>query len=423
MKKSFLPINASKKERRAFINDQKAETERLRVNFLLELIPSEVLEEISTVLKVDKWTKKLKAASLFKLLIFSSLQRDILSLRTVSEDLKDPVLQAFLSDEVIVEVGHSGIRDRLQEVNVSFFEQIFELVYEKTSALYSPQILENEYSIKRYDSTLVPVFAHHVSGMRVGNTKKNKTHLKFTTELCGELLPKMLFFKDQAHLSEETALSEIVLAQKHRSDEISIIDAGLKSRETFATFDKKDINFICRLTKNPRFKKLGIFKHKATQEVEDITLVQDILVQLYTSGASKPLNHTFRLVEYRVNKTGEIISWVTNVLTLPPQTIAQLYRKRWDIEVFFRFIKQELDFEHFLSYNDNAIKVQVYLKLIVAMFILIFKKHNNIKSFQKAKSLFFKELLYTLLLDILDDQDAALWFKDILKANFVQKRE
>lgn len=422
MKNGYLSPNAGKKERRTFMRLEKLSAERLHVSSLLSLIPDSELEAIGSELKVDKWVKKLTAFTMFKLLVFSSLQRDILSLRTVSDDLQDPVLQSFLSEEMLVEVGHSGIRDRLQGLNVAYFEKIYDRIYHQTSLLYGEKALETTYAIKRYDSTCVPVFAHHIAGMRVGNTKKNKTQLKFTTELCGDLLPKMLFFKEQTYLSEETALSEIILGEKHRADEIAVIDGGLKSRDTFALFDKKGINFIGRLYK-PRYKTIGVFKHKLTQDPETLTLVKDVLVQLYKSATTKPLDHTFRLIEYRVNKTGEIITWVTNVLDLPPQIIAQFYRKRWDIEVFFRFIKQELDFEHFISYDENAIKIQVYLKLIVAMLILIFKKKNNIKSLQKAKSLFFRELTYSTIYEILEDQEATQWFKAVLKANFVPKKE
>ncbi len=58
--------------------------------------------------------------------------------------------------------------------------------------------------------------------------------------------------------------------------------------------------------------------------------------------------------------------------------IIDIYAKRWDIEVFFRFIKQELNFSHFLSTNKNGIKIVLYVTLILAILILVYKKLNNI---------------------------------------------
>jgi hypothetical protein len=64
MKKSLIMSNASKKERRAFNREAKATTERLYVKKLLELLPDSVLESVGASLKVDKWTKKLKAPTM-----------------------------------------------------------------------------------------------------------------------------------------------------------------------------------------------------------------------------------------------------------------------------------------------------------------------------------------------------------------------
>lgn len=67
--------------------------------------------------------------------------------------------------------------------------------------------------------------------------------------------------------------------------------------------------------------------------------------------------------------------------------IAQAYRRRWDIEVFFRFIKQELNVSHLMSLNKNGIQVMMYMTLIVAMLILISKKANNL-GYKTAKRRF-----------------------------------
>jgi len=69
---------------------------------------------------------------------------------------------------------------------------------------------------------------------------------------------------------------------------------------------------------------------------------------------------------------------ITNIIHLTTDEIAQMYRRRWDIEVFFRFLKQELNFSHFLSLNDNGIQVILYMTLITAMLVKIYKKENEI---------------------------------------------
>ena len=92
----------------------------------------------------------------------------------------------------------------------------------------------------------------------------------------------------------------------------------------------------------------------------------------------------FRVIRFRPQHKDEDIVLITNILHLPAQTIAWMYRRRWDIEVFFRFLKQEVNFSHFISVNENGIQVILYMTLIAAMLIMIYKKENDV-GFKTAK--------------------------------------
>jgi IS4 transposase len=72
--------------------------------------------------------------------------------------------------------------------------------------------------------------------------------------------------------------------------------------------------------------------------------------------------------------------------------IAQWYKQRWEIEIFFKFIKQELNASHLVSRDENGIKVMLYMTLIVASLIIVYRKLNKIKSFKIAKQQFEMEL-------------------------------
>lgn len=83
--------------------------------------------------------------------------------------------------------------------------------------------------------------------------------------------------------------------------------------------------------------------------------------------------------------------FITNDFELTPKKVAKAYRRRWDIEVFFRFTKQELNVSHLVSLNTNGIEVMLYMTLIVAMLILPYKKANKI-GYRTAKRRFKLEL-------------------------------
>ena len=65
--------------------------------------------------------------------------------------------------------------------------------------------------------------------------------------------------------------------------------------------------------------------------------------------------------------------------------MAELYKRRWEIEVFFKFIKQHLDFSHLLSRNENGMKVEMYMTLITAILLIVYKKENGLSGYKMAK--------------------------------------
>ena len=72
--------------------------------------------------------------------------------------------------------------------------------------------------------------------------------------------------------------------------------------------------------------------------------------------------------------------------------VLELYKKRWDIEVFFKFLKQELGFSHFINRSENGIKVVMYIRMLFAILLLIYKMKNNLEGYKYVKSAMMREL-------------------------------
>lgn len=393
--------------------------ERVSVSDLISLLPNDLINQMARELHVDKWVKKLQAGSLFKLVLFSLLNSERLSLRVMEGNIKDPFFKAMAPAFAADEVTWTGIRERLMKLNSTFCHRLYEVVYQKVQELYGDEKLEG-YHIKRYDSTMIATFSHLMQGMKVGNTAKGKTQVKLTTELKNDFLIQMHFHKDQEHLSEETALKEAILKAKNASTDISIFDKGLKSRKTFSQLDEEGILFVGRLDAEPRYELVHPhWQNDGMSDTEELEFVQDSAVHLYQSG-TKTLKRKLRLIQFRRKEDGLLLSFVTNVWELPAKDIADIYRKRWDIEVLFRFMKQEMNLTHFVCNDANAIQVMLYFTMIAAMLVLIYKKQNGIKSYKMAKIQFFKELFYSLMIDVLESPEGVDWLKLTMK-KFIQK--
>ena len=202
------------------------------------------------------------------------------------------------------------------------------------------------------------------------------------------------------------ALPEVIWNHvKKESDHknIYIIDRGLQSTRTMKNFSENKIAFVIRSKENRKYiEKENLILENQNTDLGESILLKDSMVHLYTG---KPILNKrgnkhykeelvetdFRLIIVR-NKIDEKEYWLlTNDFKLSPKEIAQFYRRRWDIEVFFRFIKQELNVSHLVSLNKNGMQVMIYVTLIVAMLILVYKKANNI-GYKTAKRRFTMEL-------------------------------
>ena len=93
-----------------------------------------------------------------------------------------------------------------------------------------------------------------------------------------------------------------------------------------------------------------------------------------------------RRIRYKDVETGDRLTFLTNNFIIPAKTIADLYRYRWQIELFFKWIKQHLRIKSFYGISDNAVKTQIWIAISVYVLVAIVKKRLGLE-----------ESLYTIL--------------------------
>ena len=98
-----------------------------------------------------------------------------------------------------------------------------------------------------------------------------------------------------------------------------------------------------------------------------------------------------RIVTKRID-TDETIIFITNNKELTAVEVTELYKRRWEIEVFFKFIKQLLNFKHLVSRSENGIQVVLYVTLSAAILLVAFAKENELTNLKIAKQQFANEL-------------------------------
>lgn len=117
------------------------------------------------------------------------------------------------------------------------------------------------------------------------------------------------------------------------------------------------------------------FKRLYSQNIDKTTGIQaDQIVVLKNFYAKKDYPAKLRRIRYLDKQNNKRLVFLTNNFTLPALTIAELYRCRWQIELFFRWIKQHLRIKAFYGTTENAVKTQIWIAISIYVLVAIIKK-------------------------------------------------
>lgn len=204
-----------------------------------------------------------------------------------------------------------------------------------------------------------------------------------TIDLCSTLFPWADFRSTKAGIKLHALLDHdgylpavvtITEARRHESSvakklelprgSIVVFDRGYNDYSWFQDLTRKGVFFVTRLKSNAR---LTILERHPVEASTGVT--SDQLVQLGETGKSIVL----RRIGYKDMEIGKHFVYLTNHMNLPARTIADIYKDRWQIEIFFRFIKQNLKIKSFVGNSRNAVLSQVYVAMIACL-LLAFQK-------------------------------------------------
>jgi hypothetical protein len=213
-----------------------------------------------------------------------------------------------------------------------------------------------------------------------------------TIDLCTSLFPWALYKRRQHAIKLHTLLDlrgsipvfvritaakgHDVLALDHLNIEAGafyLIDRGYLDFARLRRFTTAGAFFVTRSRKNLRFRRI---ESRPVNKAAGIRCDQTIrLVSFYTvKGYPQPL----RRIVFVDPQIGKRLTFLTNSFTLAATTIAQLYRQRWQVELFFKWIKQYLRIKHFFGTSANAVRSQIWIGVVVYVLLAIVKKHQEI---------------------------------------------
>jgi hypothetical protein len=136
---------------------------------------------------------------------------------------------------------------------------------------------------------------------------------------------------------------------------IIIFDRGLIDFTTWATWIKQGIFFVTRMKSNAAYRVI-----QKNQVPKQSHVLKDQLIHLKGFYSKKKCPFSLRMIVFRDPETDEDFTFITNNITLAASTIAAIYKDRWQIELFFKALKQNLRIKTFVGTSFNAVMIQIW---------------------------------------------------------------
>jgi transposase len=210
-----------------------------------------------------------------------------------------------------------------------------------------------------------------------------------TIDLCLSLFPWAHFRKSKGAIKLHTLLNlrgnipSFISITDGKIHDVNILDQLILEAGSFYIMDRAYIDFM-RLYKFNKFNAFFVVRAKSnlkyrriySHKIDKSTgLKCDQTILLTGTDTSKDYPEKLRRIRFFDKENNKDLVFLTNNFTLPALTIAQLYKYRWQIELFFKWIKQHLRIKSFFGTSENAVKVQIWIAISVYVLIAIIKKN------------------------------------------------
>lgn len=337
---------------------------------ILSLIPRHLLKSEILKHQSDKGCHKYKTYDQLVALMFGQLNK-CYTLSDISCGLS--ISGTFLSD---VDLRQSPAKSTMSDGNKNRDYRVFESLYYRLLSYYKhtlkskhqSHIIEEikNHNIKLIDSSTVSLCLNLFDWAKFRTAKGGlKIHTVWDDQLG---LPAMVNISE-AKVHDRYGLLNNVFDK----GTIVVEDRGYFDFSLMMKRIKADNVFVTRIKQNTLYRSL---EEKELPEDKDHGILKDEIIELCSQKAQETGidKQRLRLVHVYKEDENKVIEIITNNLDWQARTIADLYKKRWDIELFFKAMKQNLQIKTFLGTSENAVKSQIYVALICYLLLQLIKR-------------------------------------------------
>ena len=336
----------------------------------LSLIPTHLINHQVHKHQSDKGCSKYKTRDQLVALIFGQLNK-CYTLSDISCGLS--ISTTFLSD---IGLSQSPAKSTMSDGNKKRSYKVFEGLYYRLMS-YHKELLKSSHqshvideiknhTIKLIDSTTISLCLSLFDWAKFRTAKGGlKIHTVWDDQLG---LPDMVNITE-AKVHDRYGLENSVFAK----NTIIVEDRGYFDFDLMMARIKAENIFVTRIKTNTVYQ---VLEELELPDEEDQDILKDEIIVL-TSNKAKEIGikaEKLRLIKVYKQDENKVIEIITNQLDWTARTIADLYKKRWDIELFFKAMKQNLQIKTFVGTSENAVKSQIFIALISYLLLQLTKR-------------------------------------------------
>jgi len=337
---------------------------------ILDLSPRWIFDSCTNTYKSDKGCSKYMTYDHYVALTFGQLNK-CQSLNDISAGIG--VSEIFIND---LGLKQSPARSTMSDGNKKRDWHVFESLYYRLLSHYKSVLKKHhntniikeikDKSIKLIDSSIISLC---LSMFDWAEFRTAKGGIKLHTAWDDTLMIPEIVNITQAKVHDRYGLEQLIFPK----GTIIVEDRAYFDFALMLNRIKADNVFVTRIKSNT--------KYETIEELDlpdniDQNILKDEIIQLTSIKAIKTgiSEHKLRLVHVYKEDENKVIAIITNQLDWEYNTIAELYKKRWDIELFFKAIKQNLQVKTFWGTSENAVKSQIYIALISYLLLELIKR-------------------------------------------------
>jgi len=314
----------------------------------------------------DRYVKSLVCTEQFRVMAFAQL--------TYRESLRD--IEVCLSAQA-TKLYHMGLRQEIKRSTLAdanetrnwrIHAEFAQRLIVQARKLYAGDSfgIELENTAYALDSTTIDLCLS-LFPWALFRTTKSAVKMHTLLDLRGNI-PSFIHISD-GKLGDVKALDILVL----EAGAIYIMDRGYLDFARLCMMHQAQAFFVTRAKSNTQFRRV----YSAAVD-RSTGIICDQIIALTGTISRKDYPEHLRRIRFKDPETGKTLVFLTNNFALPAATICALYKARWQVELFFKWIKQHLRIKKFYGNSENAVKSQIWIAVSVYVLVAIVKKRLNL---------------------------------------------